>query len=889
VWQRFAIREGWTTVFLTGMVVFISVWSIQRADWASGLGVLNLITLFGLIMGVIVSKWRWGPSIVGHLLAVGVGIVVILFQMTEYLDDRLGGRRDKLSWLWERGASWVSTIWNGDQTEDLYLFVLFISILTFLLAYSSMWFVLKARWIWAALIFPGLLLFINLGYSLRVPTSYVFLYLLFSLLLLVRFSILERETFWRRLRIDYPSSLAWRGMWVATYLGLLVMTFGWAFPASARSDRAHDAWTQIDGPWRSVERQFNEWFSGLNGPGERGVGGFASFSDSFNLGGPLRLSDSPVVLVTGEPSSPYLAAHRYSVYTGSGWESEFAQPSEEELADGAAPVELPPQVELRPGESVPVAPDVVENRAATTYTVEVQRPRGSLVFSPETFESSDLGVNLVVPWRTFTNEPIDLAVDAPSGLPAELQPLVDLLKAANFTPPVPEPTATPDATEAAVDATATPEPTVTPSPTPPPPPAPESDEIRSERQSLAERGIVTDYDIDPTTYLATELRFSGEFPLYEDVEAVYAREGLSTGRSYEVNALESDATSEELRQVGWEYPADIAARYTQLPSTVTPRTQELAFAIKGDATNPYDTAERLETWLRTNITYQEDVDFPPEDQDVVDYVLFDSRVGYCEYYASAFIVMARSLGIPARMVTGFFPADRDRDAGGFLYRERNAHAWPEVYFEGHGWVPFEPTAARSEFNRDPASSDPAPNVGVIAPEAGGEGDFLPDDSQFLGPQREIGVGGGGAASAVTNDEVTRTEWAVRGGILALMGLTLLAAFLWLRGMRGLSPAEQLYAKLARGARWGGVPPEPSMTPNEYASMVATTVPGSRAPATFLADVYVRETYGNRPPAQTEMLRARQAWLKLRGLLLKHFFTRLRPWKSSQTNDTDRDW
>src|SRR5690606_17882723 len=94
----------------------------------------------------------------------------------------------------------------------------------------------------------------------------------------------------------------------------------------------------------------------------------------------------------------------------------------------------------------------------------------------------------------------------------------------------------------------------------------------------------------------------------------------------------------------------------------------------------------------------------------VDYVLFTSREGYCEYYASAFIVMARSLGIPARMSVGFYPSDEEVDTG-IMYRERNAHAWPEVYFPGYGWIGFEPTAARSEVNRDAAT----PAGGVTPP------------------------------------------------------------------------------------------------------------------------------------------------------------------------------
>jgi hypothetical protein len=143
--------------------------------------------------------------------------------------------------------------------------------------------VLRARWIWAALVMPGMLLFINLGYSRRVPTSYVVFFLFFAILLLVRFALLERETDWRRARIEYPTTLSWRGLWAATYLAVVVLMFGWIFPTSARSERVHDAWLNVDGPWRTVESRFNDWFGGLRGPGSRGGGGFASVSDVFDV------------------------------------------------------------------------------------------------------------------------------------------------------------------------------------------------------------------------------------------------------------------------------------------------------------------------------------------------------------------------------------------------------------------------------------------------------------------------------------------------------------------------------------------------------------------------------------------------------------------------------
>src|SRR5690606_5700398 len=118
-----------------------------------------------------------------------------------------------------------------------------------------------------------------------------------------------------------------------------------------------------------------------------------SFADSFDLGGPLQLSDSPVVLLEGPGRAPYLAAHRYNDYTGRGWQSDVNQTHPD--SDGTENY-IAPHIELRPGESVPVPPRFVAERQRVTYSLELQRTRGSLMFSPEVFASSDIGANLVL-------------------------------------------------------------------------------------------------------------------------------------------------------------------------------------------------------------------------------------------------------------------------------------------------------------------------------------------------------------------------------------------------------------------------------------------------------------------------------------------------------------
>jgi len=878
--QRLSIREGWTTVVLTSLIVYIAVWSILQADWADGLAILNWVTLAGLAAGLVVSKWRRLPSAALHLGGLAFGAIAILLAMTSYLPDEIGDRRAKLRWLWDRGAEWFSQVVNGESTEDLYLFVLFISALVYLMAYIAIWFVFRARWIWPTLFFPGIVLLLNLGYSRKVPTGLVIAFLFVGLLLLMRFSLMQRELSWRRFRVEYPDTLGWRGLWVASYLAFAVLIFGWAVPVSARSESIHDLWTEVDGPWRTVEDQFNEWFVGLRGPGGSGIGGFASFDDSFDLGGPLSLTDTPVLTLSGGPGSPYLAAQRYNTYTGRGWETDvnetYPGPAQA-AADGEGVVA--PQLELMPGESLPVGANYTQARERESYTMEMESPRGSRVFVPESFASADVGTNLVITWRQV-DETLDVQRVEQTGVPADLWPLVEMLRLADFTPIAP-PTPTPDP-----NATPAPEPTATPQLQLPPVP----EEIRLEQQRLVERGINTSFAIDSTSFLVSTLNYTGIFPVYDSVEAVYARAGLEEGSTYTVETLVSDAMSSDLRTAGIAYPDEITERYLALPDTVTPRTLELAQQLAAQADNPYDLSRVIETFLRETIVYNEQVAFPPPDVDVVDHVLFTTQQGYCEYYASAFIVLARANGLPTRMVTGFFPSDESIE-GGYLYRERQAHAWPEVYFPGYGWIGFEPTAARGVIQRDPDEAGPAAGgSGNLPEDRRGEGlvgeGLDAGDLEFLEENLGLPTGAGAVGQAPED-----TDWGAVAmrvvPLLILLGI-LIVAYFWLRGLRGLSPAAAMYTRASRGASWSGVRRDPAMTANEYANAISESVPGSRQPVSYLADLYVRETYSPRAASQSDLLRARQAWLRLRGLLLKNVVLRLRPWRRRADQQPDAE-
>lgn len=181
---------------------------------------------------------------------------------------------------------------------------------------------------------------------------------------------------------------------------------------------------------------------------------------------------------------------------------------------------------------------------------------------------------------------------------------------------------------------------------------------------------------------------------------------LADGRSYDVLSWVPAAAEADLRAAGREYPPGVEARYLALPDGTPQRVLDLAQDVAGQAAMLYDQALALEQFLR-GFPYDLDVEAPPPGRDVADYFLFDLRAGYCDYYATAMVVMARSLGIPARLAIGYASGDLDVEAGVYLVAEDSAHSWPELYFLGIGWIPFEPTAARSVFPRHGLASGPA--------------------------------------------------------------------------------------------------------------------------------------------------------------------------------------
>lgn len=191
--------------------------------------------------------------------------------------------------------------------------------------------------------------------------------------------------------------------------------------------------------------------------------------------------------------------------------------------------------------------------------------------------------------------------------------------------------------------------------------------------------------------------------------SLVAPDALGRGAAYTVTSRQVPVTAEELSGIRGEIPASVRDRYaTEAPTTQ--RVRELATRIVRDAgaTSEHARVRALERWMSSNLSYSIDAPLAPAGVDVVDDFLFRSKVGWCEQIASSLVVMLRQVGVPARLAVGFAPGSRDGGSGRFVVRERDAHAWAEVWFPEVGWVPFDPTATVPLAGDSEASMSPLP-------------------------------------------------------------------------------------------------------------------------------------------------------------------------------------
>jgi len=187
---------------------------------------------------------------------------------------------------------------------------------------------------------------------------------------------------------------------------------------------------------------------------------------------------------------------------------------------------------------------------------------------------------------------------------------------------------------------------------------------------------------------------------------------LATAKSYKAESVLLNVSAQGLRDSPSVYPDWVRKQFLTLPDSVPQRVLSLARDLTASESNAYERALAIQNYLR-KFPYTLEIGTPPVGRDVVDYFVFDLKRGYCDYYATSMVVLARAAGLPARLVTGYANGSYDTQRAEYIVTENYAHSWVEIYFANIGWVEFEPTAGEPAIIYKDINQLPTPTAEVL--------------------------------------------------------------------------------------------------------------------------------------------------------------------------------
>ncbi len=345
-----------------------------------------------------------------------------------------------------------------------------------------------------------------------------------------------------------------------------------------------------------------------------------------------------------------------------------------------------------------------------------------------------------------------------------------------------------------------------------------------------------------------------------DVTSVLTPQLMQPYQRYTTVVGISAATPAQLATASSQYPAWVTGRYLQLPASLTPRIRQLARTITQGITDPYGQGVAVQNYLR-GLTYNLDAKSPSKRGEETETFLFVQKEGVCTDFASAMVVMLRTLGVPARLATGYLSGPQDT-VDTYLVRGKYYHAWPEVFIPGYGWIEFEPT--------------PRPEVNL---------DFTP--GAFTGsspeefPPEEVPFPGTGLLPEGSGVTAPRP---VRNPLFQVIVIVLLVASLvgvaWTLGrrlyqnLRMSASAAGVYSKMCRLASLVGAGPGLAETPWEYSQRLAASFPEGSESIGNIVELYSEASFSPRKElGEQQMARLKTSWVQLYPVLFK----RRLPW------------
>ena len=735
-----------------------------------------------------------------------VGLVVVVWRLVSFQHETVSLAGSEE--LWERLGIWIQAAQEGSISIDPIPFAFALLVLTWLLGLLGAWIFVRYRHFWGVFILGGAGLFANLTYLPPNTNVLLWIYLFTAMVLVARVQSVRRRRSWRERNLGFDGHLGVLSLADSSLIAALVLVLAFfIIPKGSQWAPTNNIYEGLRTPFASVEEDFNRLFAGL--PARRALG-YRLWGDSMPFQGTINPNTVPVLQV--ESRLPmYWKARTYDTYTPKGWISQGTR--FENLGWSPSFTRSDPYLE-----TLDVEYTIYPNYTTRTLFGSGQVLQSTQDVKIETYDS---------PVYVF-----DLTHSAGfDGLPPLLGQIGKDLSQ-------PGAHSVGEATDPDIAAAL--------------PPGFGLLEATREGGRLEKITVVEEISQQP------------------DVLSVRSSQGrVGAGEGYRLTSRVSLASPETLRTAGTDYPTWSLVRYTQLPDDLPRRVRDLAEALAGPEDNPYDKAKAIETHLR-GMTYDLEIDPPPYGADGVEHFLFDQRRGYSEYFGSAMVVMLRSVGVPARMVTGYSVGDKVADEDVYVVKDNHSHGWAEVFFPRYGWIPFEPTPGRDL----PETFIPTPlETRVIVLD--GSIDELETICEEDFEECEPGESPAGGAAFGDDGGLTQRlgrslPWLVGLLCLVLAGIAG-GRYFWRKAMEPSQDVEVLFRRLGILGRLNSVGPKPHETPYQYGRRLGEVLPEQEGSLSMLIGLYVRWRYGRKDLSREEIDALTEAWLAIRMPLLLRVF------------------
>lgn len=391
----------------------------------------------------------------------------------------------------------------------------------------------------------------------------------------------------------------------------------------------------------------------------------------------------------------------------------------------------------------------------------------------------------------------------------------------------------------------------------------------------------------PLPYPATRVGIDGRWRYEPSGRTLVGDRGQTTrGVRYTVSSLTVRPTREQLAAATTP-PTGLLREYTKVPEALPQVVESTALDVTKGASNDYERAVRLQDWFASDGGFRYDTQVQSGSGTAAIARFLRDKEGFCVHFSFSMAAMARTLGIPARVAVGFTPGTAQSD-GTMSVGLRDAHAWPELYFEGVGWTRFEPTPSRGsvpEYTRQDTPSGSASDPAQARPSTSAAPSAAPSVTDSCPPQmRKLGECGGAAQQGGAGP--TDTGFPLGPLLLVVLGVVLvpllpLLPLLWRSRVRtqrlgsgGRTPAD-VAARTLSGWReitdsaWDyGVAPDESQTPRKAAARIVRLggLDGASAEAVHRAAGAVEQVlYAPRPAVSGNLTEeARQVRAGLRA-------------------------